>query len=110
MAKLKGFDYKKAEADLDGVGARHPDESYSYHSERAVRGYMKEHGLKEPRQILHAGREERLIRLKGRQQRLLSHDRVRCSTGFAGHLRRASNAARLPRRCSGSSARRTAGD
>lgn len=45
MAKLKGFDYKKAEADLDGVGARHPDEIYSYHSERAVRGYMKEHGL-----------------------------------------------------------------
>ena len=25
MAKLKGFDYKKAEADLDGVGAHHPD-------------------------------------------------------------------------------------
>ena len=45
MAKLKGFDYKKVEADLDGVGARHPDEIYSYHSERAVRGYMKEHGL-----------------------------------------------------------------
>ena len=45
MAKLKGFDYKKAEADLDGVGARHPDEIYSYHSEKAVRGYMKEHGL-----------------------------------------------------------------
>lgn len=45
MAKLKGFDYKKAEADLDGVGVRHPDEIYSYHSEKAVRGYMKEHGL-----------------------------------------------------------------
>ena len=45
MAKLKEFDYKKAEADLDGVGARHPDEIYSYHSEKAVRGYMKEHGL-----------------------------------------------------------------
>ena len=45
MAKLKGFDYKKAEADLDGIGARHPDEIYSYHSEKAVRGYMKEHGL-----------------------------------------------------------------
>ena len=45
MAKLKGFDYKKAEADLDGVGAHHPDEIYSYHSEKAVRGYMKEHGL-----------------------------------------------------------------
>ena len=25
MAKLKGFDYRKAEADLDGVGAHHPD-------------------------------------------------------------------------------------
>lgn len=45
MAKLKGVDYKKAEADLDGIGARHPDEIYSYHSEKAVRGYMKEHGL-----------------------------------------------------------------
>lgn len=45
MAKLKEFDYKKAEADLDGVGAHHPDEIYSYHSEKAVRGYMKEHGL-----------------------------------------------------------------
>ena len=45
MAKLKGFDYKKAEADLDGVGAHHPDEIHSYHSEKAVRGYMKEHGL-----------------------------------------------------------------
>ena len=45
MAKLKGFDYKKAEADLDGVGAHHSDEIYSYHSEKAVRGYMKEHGL-----------------------------------------------------------------
>ena len=29
MAKLKGFDYKKAEADMDGVGAHHPDEIYS---------------------------------------------------------------------------------
>lgn len=45
MAKLKGFDYKKAEADLDDIGTRHPDEIYSYHSEKAVRGYMKEHGL-----------------------------------------------------------------
>ena len=45
MAKLKEFDYKKAEADLDGVGAHHPDEIYSYHSEKAVRDYMKEHGL-----------------------------------------------------------------
>ena len=45
MAKLKGFDYKKAEADLDGIGAHHPDEIHFYHSEKAVRGYMKEHGL-----------------------------------------------------------------
>ena len=45
MAKLKGFDYRKAETDPDGVGARHPDEIYSYHSEKAVRGCMKEHGL-----------------------------------------------------------------
>ena len=45
MAKLKGFDYRKAEVDPDGVGARHPDEIYSYHSEKAVRGCMKEHGL-----------------------------------------------------------------
>ena len=45
MAKLKGFDYRKAETDPDGVGARHPDEIYSYHSEKAVRGYIKEHGL-----------------------------------------------------------------
>ena len=45
MKKLDGFDYKKAEADLDDIGVRHPDEIYSYHSEKAVRGYMKEHGL-----------------------------------------------------------------
>lgn len=45
MARLKGFDYKKAEADLDGVGAYYPDEIHSYHSEKAVRSYMKEHGL-----------------------------------------------------------------
>ena len=45
MKKLDGFDYRKAEADLDNVGDCHPDEIYSYHSEKAVRGYMKEHGL-----------------------------------------------------------------
>ena len=45
MKKLDGFDYRKAEADLDDIGDRHPDEIYSYHSEKAVRGYMKEHGL-----------------------------------------------------------------
>ena len=45
MKKLDGFDYRKAEADLDDIGVRHPDEIYSYHSEKAVRGYMKEHGL-----------------------------------------------------------------
>ena len=45
MKKLDGFDYRKAEADLDDIGAHHPDEIYSYHSEKAVRGYMKEHGL-----------------------------------------------------------------
>ena len=42
MAK---FDYKKAEADLHDSGARHPDEIYSYKSEKAIRGYMKENGL-----------------------------------------------------------------
>lgn len=42
MAK---FDYKKAEADLQDVGARHADEIYSYKSEKAIRGYMKENGL-----------------------------------------------------------------
>lgn len=45
MKKLDGFDYRKTEADLDDIGVRHPDEIYSYHSEKAVRGYMKEHGL-----------------------------------------------------------------
>ena len=45
MKKLDGFDYRKAEADLDDIGDRHPDEIYSYHSEKGVRGYMKEHGL-----------------------------------------------------------------
>ena len=45
MKKLDDFDYRKAEADLDDIGDRHPDEIYSYHSEKAVRGYMKEHGL-----------------------------------------------------------------
>lgn len=45
MKKLDGFDYRKAEADLDNVSDCHPDEIYSYHSEKAVRGYMKEHGL-----------------------------------------------------------------
>lgn len=43
MAK---FDYKKAEADLYDSGARHPDEIYEYKSEKAIRGYMKENGLK----------------------------------------------------------------
>ena len=42
MAK---FDYKKAEADLYDVGARHPDEIYEYKSKKAIRGYMKENGL-----------------------------------------------------------------
>ena len=42
MAK---FDYKKAEADLQDVGDRHADEIYSYKSEKAIRGYMKENGL-----------------------------------------------------------------
>lgn len=45
MAKKK-FNYKKAEADLYDAGASHPDEIYEYRSEKAVRGYMKEHGLK----------------------------------------------------------------
>ena len=40
MKKLDDFDYRKAEADLDDIGDRHPDEIYSYHSEKAVRGYM----------------------------------------------------------------------
>ena len=38
MKKLDDFDYRKAEADLDDIGDRHPDEIYSYHSEKAVRG------------------------------------------------------------------------
>ena len=37
MKKPDGFDYGKAEADLDDIGARYPDEIYSYHSEKAVR-------------------------------------------------------------------------
>lgn len=45
MAKDK-FNYKKAEADLYDAGASHPEEIYEYRSEKAVRGYMKEHGLK----------------------------------------------------------------
>ena len=43
MAK---FDYKKAEADLYDAGARHPEEIYEYKSEKAIRSYMKENGLK----------------------------------------------------------------
>lgn len=45
MKKRDGFDYRKAEADLDGIGAHHPDEIYSYRSEKSLRGFMKEHGL-----------------------------------------------------------------
>lgn len=36
---------KKAEADLQDVGARHSDEFYSNKSGKAIRGYMKENGL-----------------------------------------------------------------
>lgn len=39
------FNYSKAEADLYDAGASHPEEIYEYHSEKAVRGFMKEHGL-----------------------------------------------------------------
>lgn len=45
MKKDDGFDYRKAEADLEDIGAHHPDEIYSYRSEKALRGFMKEHGL-----------------------------------------------------------------
>lgn len=45
MKKRDGFDYRKAEADLEDIGAHHPDEIYSYRSEKALRGFMKEHGL-----------------------------------------------------------------
>ncbi len=42
---MSKFDYKKVEADLHDSGARHPDEIYSYKSEKAIRGYMKENDL-----------------------------------------------------------------
>ncbi|MCI6851018.1 MAG: hypothetical protein MR883_05800 [Clostridiales bacterium] len=42
---MSKFDYKKAEADLHDSGTRHPDEIYSYKSEKAIRGYMKENDL-----------------------------------------------------------------
>lgn len=42
---MSKFDYKKAEADLYDAGARHPEEVSEYRSEKAFRGYMKEHGL-----------------------------------------------------------------
>ena len=42
---MSKFNYKKAEADLYDVGARHPDEIYDYKSEKAFRSFMKENGL-----------------------------------------------------------------
>ena len=46
MKKNKDFDYRKAAADLDGAGAHDPDEIYEYRSEKAIRSYMSEHGLR----------------------------------------------------------------
>ena len=43
------FNYKKAEADLHDAGVRHPEEIYEYRSEKALRGFMKENGLKPDR-------------------------------------------------------------
>jgi len=45
MAKNTKYNYKKAEADLEDIGCRHPDEIYEYHSEKGFRSHMKEHGL-----------------------------------------------------------------
>ena len=45
MGKNDKFNYKKAEADLDSVGARHPDRIYEYRSDKSLRGIMKENGL-----------------------------------------------------------------
>ena len=61
MAK---FDYKKAEADLYDVGARHPDEIYEYKSKKAIRGYMKENGLNP--EVLQAGRKKQPIEIRFR--------------------------------------------
>ena len=43
---MSKFNYRKAEADLQDAGARHPEEIYEYLSEKALRGFMREHGLK----------------------------------------------------------------
>lgn len=45
MRKDSKYDYRKAEADLDAVGSRHPDAIYEYSSEKSFRSHMKEHGL-----------------------------------------------------------------
>jgi hypothetical protein len=45
MSKNSKYGYRKAEAALDDVGARHPDEIYEYRSEKSFRSHMKEHGL-----------------------------------------------------------------
>ena len=45
MSKNKNYDYKKAENALRDAGSRCPEEIYSYSSDKAFRGYMKENGL-----------------------------------------------------------------
>ena len=46
VKKNRDFDYRKAAADLDGAGAHDPEEIYACRSEKAIRSYMSEHGLK----------------------------------------------------------------
>lgn len=46
VKKNRDFDYRKAAADLDGAGAHDPEEIYVCRSEKAIRSYMSEYGLK----------------------------------------------------------------
>ena len=52
---MDNFDYRKAEADLYDVGACHPEDVYEYRSEKALRGYMREHGLNPDKYIKSGG-------------------------------------------------------
>ena len=45
MIKNDKYDYKKAEADLDDIGCRFPEEIHEYRFDKAFRGFLREHGL-----------------------------------------------------------------
>ena len=42
---MSDFDYGKAEADLDDIGCRNPEEVYGYKSEKGFNEFMRENGL-----------------------------------------------------------------